>query len=176
MESAQNPKNPANRSGRATLTRYSTLASLEAALGLVDHVNAAPASHQLVVAVATPQGFQGITDFHDTHSGRPRAGGGSVLRCVGRINRGRAAFRQSTLGLGAGRPSAARLGSENDRPTKTDCGEWMASLTGEVQPSRGGALLIQVGYRDTAITGAGDDARQVRPIETRSIENTIRRQ
>src|SRR5579862_3233110 len=42
------------------------LAGLEAPLGLVDHINAAPPPHQLVIAVAAAQGFQGIADFHDT--------------------------------------------------------------------------------------------------------------
>jgi len=41
-----------------------TLAGLEAALGLVDHVNAALATNQAVVAVTGAQRFQRVTDFH----------------------------------------------------------------------------------------------------------------
>jgi hypothetical protein len=40
------------------------LASLEAALGLVDHVNAALAADQAVVAVTGTQRLQRVTDFH----------------------------------------------------------------------------------------------------------------
>jgi hypothetical protein len=40
------------------------LASLEAALGLVDHVNAALAANQTVVAVTGAQRLQRVTDFH----------------------------------------------------------------------------------------------------------------
>jgi hypothetical protein len=44
----------------------STLARLEAALHLVDHVNPALAADQTVVAVTTAQRFQRVTDFHGT--------------------------------------------------------------------------------------------------------------
>jgi predicted component of type VI protein secretion system len=44
----------------------STLARLEAALNLVDHVNPALAADQTVVAVATTQRFQRVTDLHGT--------------------------------------------------------------------------------------------------------------
>jgi hypothetical protein len=43
----------------------STLAGFEAAVGLVDDVNAALPAHQAVIAVPAAQGFQGVTDFHD---------------------------------------------------------------------------------------------------------------
>src|SRR6516162_6569107 len=43
----------------------STLARLEAAVGLVDDVDPALATHDAVVAVAPAQGFQRIADFHD---------------------------------------------------------------------------------------------------------------
>jgi hypothetical protein len=55
-----------NRQARAALIKRSTLARLEAALNLVDHVNAALAANQAVVAVATTQRFQRVTDFHGT--------------------------------------------------------------------------------------------------------------
>jgi hypothetical protein len=42
-----------------------TLAGLEAAMRLVNDVDAALAAHETVVAVAPAQGFQRITDFHD---------------------------------------------------------------------------------------------------------------
>jgi hypothetical protein len=42
----------------------STLAGLEAAMRLVDDVDAALAAHDAVVAVAAAQRFQRITDFH----------------------------------------------------------------------------------------------------------------
>jgi hypothetical protein len=42
----------------------SALASLEARLGLVDDVNPALATDDLVVAVAATQRFQRVTDFH----------------------------------------------------------------------------------------------------------------
>jgi hypothetical protein len=58
MESDQKAEIAANRSGEATLSRGLPLAGLEAALGLIDHIDPAPAPHQLVVAVATPQRFQ----------------------------------------------------------------------------------------------------------------------
>jgi formylmethanofuran:tetrahydromethanopterin formyltransferase len=45
--------------------KRSALASLKAAVGLVNDVDAALTPHDAVVAVATAQGFQGITDFHD---------------------------------------------------------------------------------------------------------------
>jgi hypothetical protein len=48
------------------INRDSTLARLEAALNLVDHVNPALAADQTVVAVATTQRFQRVTDLHGT--------------------------------------------------------------------------------------------------------------
>src|SRR6266404_8805340 len=50
----------------AGLSADSTLARLEAALNLVDHVDPALAADQTVVAVASPQRFQRVTDFHGT--------------------------------------------------------------------------------------------------------------
>jgi hypothetical protein len=45
--------------------RRLALTGLKAWIGLVDDINAALAPDDLVVAVATAQGFQGVTDFHD---------------------------------------------------------------------------------------------------------------
>jgi hypothetical protein len=45
--------------------RASALAGFEAAIGLVDDVDAALAPHQPVVAVSGTQRFQRVTDFHD---------------------------------------------------------------------------------------------------------------
>jgi hypothetical protein len=42
----------------------SALTGLEAALNLVDHVNPALAADQTVVAMATTQRFQRVTDLH----------------------------------------------------------------------------------------------------------------
>src|SRR5260370_15862168 len=50
----------------AGLSPDSTLARLEAALNLVDHVDPALAADQTVVAVASAQRFQRVTDFHWT--------------------------------------------------------------------------------------------------------------
>jgi hypothetical protein len=50
------------------------LASFEAPVGLVDDVDAALTPHQPVIAVAGPQRFQGITDFHDNLEGSKVAG------------------------------------------------------------------------------------------------------
>jgi hypothetical protein len=44
----------------------STLARLETALNLVDHVDPTLAADQTVVAVATTQRFQRVTDLHGT--------------------------------------------------------------------------------------------------------------
>jgi hypothetical protein len=44
----------------------STLAGLEAALNLVDHINPALAADQTVIAVTTAQRLQRITDLHGT--------------------------------------------------------------------------------------------------------------
>src|ERR1700732_1885786 len=44
----------------------SALARLETALNLVDHVNPALAADQTVVAVASTQRFQRVTDLHGT--------------------------------------------------------------------------------------------------------------
>ena len=58
------------------------LASLEAALDLVDDVNPALAANQTVVAVTAAEGLQRITDLHGTMlSGRPRLG--RVLKTIG---------------------------------------------------------------------------------------------
>jgi hypothetical protein len=45
---------------------HSTLARLETALNLVDHVNPALAADQTVVAVTAAQRFQRVTDLHGT--------------------------------------------------------------------------------------------------------------
>jgi hypothetical protein len=45
----------------------SALASLEAALHLVDHIDPALAADQTVVAVATAQRFQRVTDLHGSN-------------------------------------------------------------------------------------------------------------
>ena len=42
------------------------LACLETALDLVDHINPALAADQTVVAMATTQRFQRVTDLHET--------------------------------------------------------------------------------------------------------------
>src|ERR1700731_354175 len=47
-------------------SRESTLARLETALDLVDHIDPALAADQAVVAIATAQRFQRVTDFHET--------------------------------------------------------------------------------------------------------------
>jgi hypothetical protein len=64
------------RPGTAGLSLDSTLARLEAALNLVDHVNPALAADQAVVAVPTAQRFQRVTDLHgnnpDALKGRVR--------------------------------------------------------------------------------------------------------
>ena len=49
-----------------TSPSLSALPGLEALLRLVDDIDAALAADKLVVAVAVPQRFQGISDFHDT--------------------------------------------------------------------------------------------------------------
>jgi len=54
------------RPGTTGLSLDSTLARLEAALNLVDHVDPALAADQTVVAVASAQRFQRVTDFHGT--------------------------------------------------------------------------------------------------------------
>jgi hypothetical protein len=63
----------------------SALTCLEAPLRLVDHVHAALAAHDTIVAVATAQRFQRIADFHGLasvafgriwSSGRPNASRG----------------------------------------------------------------------------------------------------
>src|SRR5882724_2938222 len=56
------------RAGPETAGRSldSTLARLEATLNLVDHVDPALAADQTVVAVASAQRFQRVTDFHGT--------------------------------------------------------------------------------------------------------------
>jgi hypothetical protein len=46
--------------------RRSTLAGLETALHLIDHVNPALAANQTVGAMAATKRFQRITDFHGT--------------------------------------------------------------------------------------------------------------
>jgi hypothetical protein len=51
---------------RAGISLDSTLARLEAALNLVDYVNPALAADQTVVAMATTQRFQRVTDLHGT--------------------------------------------------------------------------------------------------------------
>src|SRR5690242_15864804 len=56
-------KRPAFRPG--TGNGGSALPRLEAAVGLVDDVDPALAPHEAVVAVATAQRFQRVTDFHD---------------------------------------------------------------------------------------------------------------
>jgi hypothetical protein len=61
---------------RANFKPDSTLARFETALNLVDHVNPALAADQTVVAVATAQRFQRVTDLHgnnpDAAKGRYR--------------------------------------------------------------------------------------------------------
>src|SRR4051794_3985548 len=58
--------------------RGSALTGLEAALHLVDHIDAALAAHQAVVAVTPAQRFQRVTDLHGTslkRNERPCAAG-----------------------------------------------------------------------------------------------------
>ncbi len=50
--------------GRIKPSRKLALTRLEPALGLVDHINPALAADEAVVAMATAQGLQRITDFH----------------------------------------------------------------------------------------------------------------
>jgi hypothetical protein len=45
----------------------STLPGFVAPLRLVDDVDTALATHEAIVAMAVAQGFQRITDFHDSH-------------------------------------------------------------------------------------------------------------
>jgi hypothetical protein len=51
-------------SGPSARVPHSTLAGLETAMRLVDHVNAALAAHDAIVAVTRTQGLQGISNFH----------------------------------------------------------------------------------------------------------------
>jgi hypothetical protein len=56
----------ARRQSAKALAETLALASLEAALHLVDHIDPALAADQTVVAVAAAQRFQGVTDLHGT--------------------------------------------------------------------------------------------------------------
>ena len=58
--------------GSRSRPKASALAGLEPALGFVDHVKPPLAAHEAVVAVATTQRFQRVTDLHRGDSGRPR--------------------------------------------------------------------------------------------------------
>src|SRR5262249_30800061 len=59
--------------GNATRARtVSALAGFEAALGLVDDVDPALAPNEAVVAMARPQGFQRVTNFHRMAPGPAR--------------------------------------------------------------------------------------------------------
>jgi hypothetical protein len=57
----------------------STLARLEAALDLVDHIDPALATDQAVVAVAATQRFQRVTDLHGTILMRSKAVFGALV-------------------------------------------------------------------------------------------------
>jgi hypothetical protein len=57
---------------RCAPRRASALTGLVAADGLVDDVKPAAAAHDAIVAMARPQGFDGILDFHDLSHSRPR--------------------------------------------------------------------------------------------------------
>ena len=50
--------------GRVNPAGILALARLEPALGLVDHIDPALAADEAVIAMATAQGLQRITDFH----------------------------------------------------------------------------------------------------------------
>jgi len=59
--------------------RRSALARLEALLNLVDDVYATAAAHQLIVAMASTQRFQRVTDFHGLFQTiQPRFGRGCI--------------------------------------------------------------------------------------------------
>jgi hypothetical protein len=47
---------------------WSALTGLESALRLIDHIDAAFAPHDAIVAMAAAQGFKRIADFHGTDS------------------------------------------------------------------------------------------------------------
>jgi hypothetical protein len=138
MESDQKAEIVAKRSRQATLGRDLPLAGLEAALGLIDHIDTAPPAHQLVVAVATPQRFQGITDFHGTHSRPSALRRGRYIAMRGRINRGRTAFRQS----GSRRDGRATLGGRTGykRVAVHTLSPWFPCLTAGVQSNLPGLL------------------------------------
>jgi hypothetical protein len=53
---------------KPVLNACSTLAGLEAAVGLVDNVNPALAAHDPVVAVTRPEGLEGVAYFHRRQS------------------------------------------------------------------------------------------------------------
>jgi hypothetical protein len=59
-------RKPQSGSIQPRINRDTTLARLETALDLVDHVNPALAADQAVVAVAATQRFQRVTDLHGT--------------------------------------------------------------------------------------------------------------
>ena len=66
-------RRPGDPPGRSIPAAFSlpvlALAGLEAALGLVDHIDPALAPHDAVVAVPATQGFQRVADFHDDLDG-----------------------------------------------------------------------------------------------------------
>src|SRR5215470_10265144 len=64
------------RAGGCAREPGSTLPGLEAALDLVDHVDAAFAADQAIAAMAAAQRFQRVADFHDSGS---RAHGRAVF-------------------------------------------------------------------------------------------------
>src|SRR4051812_30414266 len=55
---------PTSKTTALAVTRGSALARLEATVGLVDHVGAAPAADHAAVAVARLEVLQGVADLH----------------------------------------------------------------------------------------------------------------
>src|SRR3954468_550747 len=88
------------------LNRASALTGLEAALHLVDHVDPALAADQTVVAVATAQRLQRVTDLHGTNPG-----------CLERPCGGRLEGLPESGNMGLIPPAASRPGCAVSKPS-----------------------------------------------------------
>ena len=89
----------------------STLPGLEAALDLVDHVDAAFAADQAIAAMAAAQRFQRVADFHDLALVRTDARfENKVQGCA--QSRDAMAARQHARMEARPRPGSARSGNE----------------------------------------------------------------
>src|SRR5581483_7540958 len=64
VESGAHGRSLGSSSGAANMWRRLALTRLEAAVGLVDDVDAALAAHDAIVAVTAAQGLERIADFH----------------------------------------------------------------------------------------------------------------